>query len=713
MPPIQPPSITQDKTARPHVPPCIPLWTEFALPCLPGFAPRPYLGGMERITAACRKLQAFTGTGTTGALAVVSLPAALIVVVVSAFTLVDAPTWAWLSYGILMLAGLAALATAPRRPWVSALIVTLALVPSALGLFVPEYGHGAGLEAVILLALALLVQAASARATRLSRWLGVAGVVVAAAVLAVGSSWLTRLWWQQQDRWAAATQGGDEDFTGLESFQPFVPWSETGVAVFAVTAASFLLPWLIGLQLGRLSRAGLHTTASPSADAGGWRVKERDGAAATVPRTHWGLAVAVVTGIVAFGFLALWALRSSENRGYYEPTLFWLALTITVVSAVWFWPRPGLLVMTLLLSFLVVGPSLVGPYSYLGTDYDTGLIIAVLLAIALAAARLRPGRSWWWWCGAYVGVFACWFLVVTANILVELTPDGWAIYSSRPSDVTWLSIVSVIGGLLLGTLAVGMGYCLRLAARYRASRMELAATERELQDAEQRHALSEDRRAIAGDIHDVLAHSLTVIVAQGEGALVTSNGERAASVRNMVDVARSSLLDVRALIERLDGEDPALPAPTLEDLPRLVETSRNAGMPVVFQEFGERTALSTSRQLAVYRIVQEALTNALKHGGSGGEAALGLDWRGSEPGLSLTIASTRAPDHAHGDVPGNRRGLTGMQARAELAGGWLVAGPDDAGSDGAGAGRGGWLVTAFIPATASATAASATTEASR
>lgn len=240
-----------------------------------------------------------------------------------------------------------------------------------------------------------------------------------------------------------------------------------------------------------------------------------------------------------------------------------------------------------------------------------------------------------------------------------------------------------------------IAWAIRAGLRSQAERTQLKAAQRRLEDSrkelaesEEARALSDDRRAIAGDVHDVLAHSLTVIVAQGQGALVVDGAAREQAVRNMVEVARSSLLDVRALIERLDGEDSDRPSPGLEDLPPLVETFRQAGLAVELNTLGEPSALPGTTQLAVYRIVQEALTNALKHAERGARCLVSLDWRGDDPGLSLTVSSTGFAETA---AEGTGMGLTGMRTRAAVAGGWLTAGRNEDANP-------GWLVTAHLPA---------------
>ena len=185
-----------------------------------------------------------------------------------------------------------------------------------------------------------------------------------------------------------------------------------------------------------------------------------------------------------------------------------------------------------------------------------------------------------------------------------------------------------------------------------------------------------------------MAHSLSVILAQADGArfLADERPEAVpASLATIAETARTSLTEVRVLIETLVSDPQGHSTPALADLEELVQRLRDAGLRVELERFGEVDGLTAAQELAAYRIVQEGLTNALKHGGRGAAARVVLDARA--PGLALTVSSTgRAAVAAQ---PGGR-GLHGMRERARLAGGWLEAGEDDA--------PGGYLVTGYIPA---------------
>lgn len=193
--------------------------------------------------------------------------------------------------------------------------------------------------------------------------------------------------------------------------------------------------------------------------------------------------------------------------------------------------------------------------------------------------------------------------------------------------------------------------------------------------------VEQERTRIARDLHDVLAHSLAVIAAQADGTRYLSKGQPAA-VLNALDTiarsARSALVDAQRVIEGVRDDGMVTPQPRLSDVKPLIEGMQRGSLNIHSSESGTPVELSTGQQVAVFRIVQECLTNALKHGGRGTDVRLHFDWTG--PGLTLHVASATAPaGRASADDPASPRvgrGLPGMRERAHLAGGWLTAGPD-------------------------------------
>lgn len=193
--------------------------------------------------------------------------------------------------------------------------------------------------------------------------------------------------------------------------------------------------------------------------------------------------------------------------------------------------------------------------------------------------------------------------------------------------------------------------------------------------------VEQERIRIARDLHDVLAHSLAVIAAQADGTRYLSQDQPQA-ILNALDTiarsARSALVDAQRVIEGVRDDGMVTPQPRLSDIPALIEGMQRGSLKIRPSESGTAVELSAGQEMAVFRIVQECLTNALKHGGRGTDVRLHFDWSG--PGLTLHVASGVAPAGADDDVDPSSarigRGLPGMRERAHLAGGWLTAGPD-------------------------------------
>ena len=240
-----------------------------------------------------------------------------------------------------------------------------------------------------------------------------------------------------------------------------------------------------------------------------------------------------------------------------------------------------------------------------------------------------------------------------------------------------------------------LGFALGSSRVMRTIAVKFETTVDQLHVAEVDLIISRERDRIAQDVHDIMAHSLAVIIAQADGARFIGSQKPEAigdSLERIAGSARSSLAEVRILIESLVDEPEGHSNPTLENLDELFDRMRGAGLATTIDRFGDAHELTPGQELAVYRIVQEALTNALKHAGRESSARITMDWRG--PGLALTIASVGTQHEFHDQGENNARttrGLYGMRERARLAGGWSTAGVDDDGD--------GYLVTAFIPST--------------
>jgi signal transduction histidine kinase len=202
-------------------------------------------------------------------------------------------------------------------------------------------------------------------------------------------------------------------------------------------------------------------------------------------------------------------------------------------------------------------------------------------------------------------------------------------------------------------------------------RAEMAERERDLAA---REAVVEERARIARELHDVIAHNVSMMVVQAgaERRLLERDGD--SSTREVLEtveqIGRSALTEMRRLVGmlRTDGSDSLSPQPGLDDVPALVTQVSEAGLPVELHIEGERRELPAGIELSAYRIVQEALTNALKHAGN---AHAEVHVRYGPESLELEIVD----DGPGADAPApGGHGLVGMRERVALYGGRLDAG---------------------------------------
>jgi signal transduction histidine kinase len=234
--------------------------------------------------------------------------------------------------------------------------------------------------------------------------------------------------------------------------------------------------------------------------------------------------------------------------------------------------------------------------------------------------------------------------------------------------------------VVAGAWAVGDNVGTRRA--YLAGLVERAERlERERETATQRAAL-EERARIARELHDVVAHHVSAIAVQAGAAqeLATRDPQRAAEVLGTIrDTSRQALAEMRAIVGVLrETPDGALtPAPHLADLDQLAAQSRNAGLDVRLHIEGTPRPLPEALDLSAYRIVQEALTNSLKHAGA---AHVEVVVRYGQDSVELVVEDDgRAPHAAVDELPGAGRGLVGMRERVALFHGRLELGRGAAG----------------------------------
>ena len=278
--------------------------------------------------------------------------------------------------------------------------------------------------------------------------------------------------------------------------------------------------------------------------------------------------------------------------------------------------------------------------------------------------------------------------------------DLYALAVWTPTRRFTIGVVTLVSGSLLAALGPALSLAntffftavcvivmllVRRVVGDRERRAQLAERER---DVAAREAVVEERARIARELHDVIAHHVSMIVLQA-GAERSVLDDNNASTRDVLETVersgRSALTEMRRLLGMLrsDESDPLTPQPGLDDVPILVGQLREAGLPVELQIEGERRTLPAGIELSAYRIVQEALTNALKHAG---DANARVHVRYGPHSLELEIADDGEGEETR--APGGGHGLVGMRERVALYGGRFQANP---------APGGGFIVRVALP----------------
>lgn len=366
-----------------------------------------------------------------------------------------------------------------------------------------------------------------------------------------------------------------------------------------------------------------------------------------------------------------------------------LAIAVTALAQLWFSPPAGLLggiavhvLLTLAFSlpllcrrrYAVAVFVTVLAAAWLQLRLGGGLgqpFFAVIIALyAVGAHASRPSTC--------VGPLA-----VAAQVAVV---DVSRLREGAPPDE-----VVPVWFVLAGTWAFGRW--MRRRQRAAVALTERAEAAERDRGEQARRAVDEERARIARELHDLVAHSMSTIVVQSQGAqrVFDASPEQARAALSAIETAgRAGLVEMRRLLGLLTdrgGDDSTAPQPTLQEVGDLVERMRSSGMAVDLRVEGTVRALPPGLELTGYRVVQEAMTNALKHAGQGrvdvrvgyGPEQLDIDVVDRGPGGA----------EAHGNNgDSGARGLAGMRERLTLYGGTLHTGP---------ATNGGFAVSARIP----------------
>ncbi|WP_206313494.1 histidine kinase [Streptomyces coryli] len=414
------------------------------------------------------------------------------------------------------------------------------------------------------------------------------------------------------------------------------------------------------------------------------------GLAALLLAGTWAGAGASVTPVLSDSFAAAAGLR--------EPLVQWVLIGICVaaVAVRRRWPVPA---------FAAASLAAVGQMALAAGPVPADLAVPITL---YTIAAQRPPKVSLVLLGAALALATVW----SAFVAYDGRTDGWLHGGpfgrggqERPPGAAAGEVppptegptfgptdwggMPVLGPLLAGAWAIGWGLRSRRAylAELRARAQDL---ERE-RDQQAALAVAAERARIHRELHDVVAHGLAVIVMQAQGgaaAFANRPTDTLAALDTIVATGRASLADMRQVLsapEQPEQPDaPARPVPGLAQLPRLIDQVRQAGTPVQLRIDGSPCPLPAGADVSSYRIVQEALTNTMKHAGPGARAHVTVAYGSDE--LRLDISDNGAAAVPAADGTGN--GLRGMRERAALLGGEVSAGP---GPDG------GYAVRARIP----------------
>ncbi|GGX98214.1 sensor histidine kinase [Streptomyces minutiscleroticus] len=274
------------------------------------------------------------------------------------------------------------------------------------------------------------------------------------------------------------------------------------------------------------------------------------------------------------------------------------------------------------------------------------------------------------------------------------------------SHLRWpLENVGAWGSLLLAVfesvpfaLAWVLGDSIRTRRAYMAQLEERAARLEREREAQAKVAVAAERARIARELHDVVAHNVSVMVVQADGAayvMDTAPDQAKKALETISGTGRQALAEMRRLLGVLRTGEPQetgeyVPQPDVEQLEDLIEQVRTSGLPVDYKVEGTPRPLPSGVELTAYRIVQEALTNTRKHGGPNAGASVRLVYFDDGLGLLVEDDGKGAPHELYeeGGADGSGHGLIGMRERVGMVGGTLDAGPRPGG---------GFRISALLP----------------
>jgi signal transduction histidine kinase len=344
---------------------------------------------------------------------------------------------------------------------------------------------------------------------------------------------------------------------------------------------------------------------------------------------------------VAWAFLLYLAAVAADLPRY--GTIVFSAIPCALV-VIWFRTRPGVA-----LALSAVGILFVFGTNYNGSSPGVGAVIAqstVLLTIFGASASDSVRYR------ALAPVVA-----VAMGVAIGVRDLGFGLLAT-----------------VACTIPLVAGFAWRQLVRNGRITGQLDESLNREQSIERDVVIEQERNRVARDVHDVVAHSLAVVIAQADGARYAAEKDPATvapALDAIAETARVALGEVRTLLHELRHTQSATPSPGTGDLDTLIDGFRVLGLTVEVAHYGHQRALGDATQLAVYRVVQESLTNALRHGDTALPVTVDFDW--GDHALAVVITNALQGDGVP-QIDGPGHGIPGMRERAALAGGDFTVG---------------------------------------
>lgn len=369
-------------------------------------------------------------------------------------------------------------------------------------------------------------------------------------------------------------------------------------------------------------------------------------------RAHRGAVDAIFAAIIA-GLSILGAALANVSGSERDPDLLAYVLVVGAACGI-AWRRSAPI------AALVIVAGFTIPFWIL--DYSTVFDPPLLLVLYSVTAHSVDRRRAWWAAGTTL-------LVLTAVATVGAFIDA--------EDLTASQAVGVAASLSMGAV---VGEIVHNRRRRVIELEERAARAEAHQLAEAQQAVAAERIRIAREMHDVVAHGMSVVVVQAAAAqrVIRSDPETAAELLNTIEtVGRESLTDMRRVLgvlrQRDDEAGSLAPQPTMDDIRTVVANCNEAGIPTELVVEGNEYELSAGLGVAAFRIGQEALTNVIKHAGPAAHATVRVEY--TEDTLRIEITDDGRGAAASLSSPHGGHGLIGMRERVEIYNGEFSAGP--------------------------------------